>query len=245
MLSSAIPDDDALRAILAAVETLCRARTAGTTPASYDSVGLAIIAAVWSIGVRYQSVENVIARYRAERLAGGGDPEADRPEDVRRFIEACGGAEEFAQRVGNRQRTSTTQRHPQGRGGAARGPHPRGRGRGAYPPTSPLPARSAWTTCSAAGRRSPGRASGVSWRAFSHARRPPRGQAGPHDPPLRRRRPRTTRETAVGVDEARDLVHGRRGAPRRVAPRTRQRHLDLSEPTEGPTGIGTKETLNG
>ena len=102
------PDDDALRAILAAVETLLPSPDRWETPGSYDSVGLAVIAAVWSIGVRYQSVDNVIARYRAERLAGGGDPEADGPGDVRRFIEACGGAEEFAQRMGNRQRTSTT-----------------------------------------------------------------------------------------------------------------------------------------
>ena len=108
MSTSAIPDDDALRAILAAVETLLPSPDRWETPGSYDSVGLAVIAAVWSIGVRYQSVDNVIARYRAERLAGGDDPEADRPGDVRRFIEACGGAEEFARRMGNRQRTSTT-----------------------------------------------------------------------------------------------------------------------------------------
>ena len=53
------------------------------------------------------------------------------------------------------------------------------------------------------GRR-PG--SGVSWRAFCDARRPPRGQARPHDPPLRGRRPRAPGGDAVGVDEARDLV---------------------------------------
>jgi hypothetical protein len=107
-MSSCEPHDDALRAILAAVATLLPSPDLWETPDGYDSVGLALVEAVWSIGVRYQSVENVIARYRAERLAAGHDPDADRPADVRRFIEACGGAEAFAQRVGNRQRTSTT-----------------------------------------------------------------------------------------------------------------------------------------
>jgi hypothetical protein len=107
-MPSCEPHDDALRAILAAVATLLPSPDLWETPGGYDSVGLALIEAVWSIGVRYQSVENVIARYRAERLAAGDDPEADGPADVRRFIEACGGAEAFAQRVGNRQRTSTT-----------------------------------------------------------------------------------------------------------------------------------------
>jgi hypothetical protein len=99
--------DDPLAAVLAAVDRLLGAPDDWSAPDGYDSVGLAIIDAVWSIGVRYQSVENVIARYRAERLAGGGDPDADRPEDVRRFVEACGGSEAFAARMGNRQRTST------------------------------------------------------------------------------------------------------------------------------------------
>jgi hypothetical protein len=98
-------DDE--RALRAAVQALLGDPTHWETPTGYRSVGLAVIDSVWSIGVRYQSVERVIARYRAERLAAGDDPEADRPEDVRRFIEACGGPEGFAERVGNRQRTST------------------------------------------------------------------------------------------------------------------------------------------
>jgi hypothetical protein len=40
-------------------------------------------------------------------LAAGDDPEADGPADVRRFIESCGGPERLADRMGNRQRTST------------------------------------------------------------------------------------------------------------------------------------------
>jgi hypothetical protein len=76
-------------------------------PDGYDSVGLAIIDSVWSIGVRYHCVRSVMARYRAARRADGHDPEADRPADVRRFIESCGGPDGFADRMGNRQRTSS------------------------------------------------------------------------------------------------------------------------------------------
>ena len=100
-------DDEALRAMLAAAHLLLGDPAGWRTPDGYRSVGLAVIDAVWSIGVRYQSVDRVMARYRAERLAAGDDPDADRPEDVRRFIESCGGPEAFAERMGNRQRTST------------------------------------------------------------------------------------------------------------------------------------------
>src|SRR3954452_21244981 len=79
MASSEIPDDDALRAILAAVETLLPSPDRWETASGYDAVGLAVIDAVWSIGVRYQSVENVMARYRAARLAGGGTPRRTAP----------------------------------------------------------------------------------------------------------------------------------------------------------------------
>src|SRR5213592_2434849 len=100
-MSSSELHDDALRAILAAVETLLPGPEGWATPDGYASVGLAIVDSVWSIGVRYQSVENVIARYRAARIAAGHDPEADRPGDVRRFIESCGGPEHVAERMRN------------------------------------------------------------------------------------------------------------------------------------------------
>jgi hypothetical protein len=204
---SDIPDDDALQAILAAIELLLPSPDRWATPGGYEAVGLAVIDAVWSIGVRYQSVENVIARYRAARLAGGEDPEADRPSDVRRFIEACGGAEAFAQRIGNRQRTSTTNgilkaeavlheariledesvalRADLTGASQERLDHLQGR----------------WSTVA-------GQGSGVSWRAFSMLVGLPEVKP---DRMIRRfaaaalGRPR---ETAVGVDEARELVLG-------------------------------------
>jgi hypothetical protein len=207
LVSSENPHDDALRAILAAVELLLPSPDRWETPSGYDALGPAIIDAVWSIGVRYQSVENVMARYRAVRLAGGGDPEADRPGDVRRFIEACGGAEEFAQRMGNRQRTSTTN-------GILKAEAVLHEARVLEDEGVELPAdltrasqerldhlQRRWSTV-------PGQGSGVSWRAFSMLVGLPEVKP---DRMIRRfaaaalGRPR---ETAVGVDEARDLVLG-------------------------------------
>lgn len=198
-------DDDAARAMLAAAQALLPSPDRWSTPGGYDSVGLAIIDSVWSIGVRYQSVENVIARYRAERLAAGGDPEADRPGDVRRFIEASGGPEGFAARIGNRQRTSTTNgvlkaeavldearileaegvRVPADLTGASR------------ERLDHLQRR--WSTVT-------GQRSGVSWRAFAMLVGLPEVKP---DRMIRRfaadalGRPNAS---AVGVDEARDLV---------------------------------------
>jgi hypothetical protein len=207
MVPSQIPDDEALRAMLAAVEILLPSPDRWATTSGYDAVGLAIIDAVWSIGVRYQSVENVMARYRAARLAGGDDPEADRPADVRRFIDACGGPEEFAQRMGNRQRTSTTN-------GILKAEAVLHEARILEEEGVELPAdltgasperlehlQGRWCTVA-------GQGSGVSWRAFSMLVGLPEVKP---DRMIRRfaaaalGRPR---ETAVGVDEARELVLG-------------------------------------
>jgi hypothetical protein len=197
--------DDAVAAMLAAVDRLLGSAEGWSAPGGYDSVGLAIIDAVWSIGVRYQSVENVIARYRAERLAGGGDPDADRPEDVRRFVESCGGPEAFAARMGNRQRTST-------RNGILKAEAVLREARileqeGVAVPADVADAgqdrldhlRRQWSSV-------PGQGSGVSWHAFSMLI----GLADVKPDRMVRRFVAAalgrTSETAVGADEARDLV---------------------------------------
>jgi hypothetical protein len=196
---------DALPAMVASVEALLGSPDSWDTPDGYDSVGLAMIDAIWSIGVRYQSVENVIARYRAERLAGGHDAEADRPQDVRRFIEACGGPEGFALRVRNHQRTSS-------RNGILKAEAVLHEARILEHESVGVPAdlagaseerlnhlRGQWSAV-------PGQASGISWRAFCMLV----GLAEVKPDRMIRRyvasalgRPG---ESAVSVEEARDLV---------------------------------------
>jgi hypothetical protein len=52
--------------------TCASRRVARSTP-EYDSVALALSDAIWSMGVRYRSVLNVIARYTAARVERGAD----------------------------------------------------------------------------------------------------------------------------------------------------------------------------
>lgn len=77
------------------------------TATTYASLALALIDAVWSIGVRYTGVLNVLHRYRAARRGVGADPDRDTPADLIAFIGSCGGPDTFAAAVNNRQRTSS------------------------------------------------------------------------------------------------------------------------------------------
>lgn len=80
----------------------------GWKPApKYDSVALAVLDSIWSIGVKYTGVLNVIARYTAARLQQGADPRQDTPEDLLSFIGQFRDAHAFADAVRNRQRTSS------------------------------------------------------------------------------------------------------------------------------------------
>lgn len=204
MSASELIDDD-VRAMLAAVAALLGDPRGWEVPGGHASVGLAVIDAVWSIGVRYQSVDNVIARYRAQRRSAGADPDTDRPADVRAFIESCGGPEAFAERMGNRQRTST-------RNGILKAEAVLLEARILESEGVALPAdlfsasserldelQRRWSTV-------PGQGSGVSWRAFSLVV----GLDEVKPDRMIRRYVATAlgraRETAVGVEEARALV---------------------------------------
>jgi hypothetical protein len=200
-----IIDDDALLAMVVSVKALLGNPDSWDTPDGYDSLGLAMVDAIWSIGVRYQSVQNVIARYRAERLAGGHHAEADRPEEVRSFIEASGGPEGFALRMRNHQRTSS-------RNGILKAEAVLHEARMLEQERVAVAAdlagasderlqhlRDKWSAV-------PGQASGISWRAFCMLV----GLAEVKPDRMIRRYVATalgrSGETAVGVDETRDLV---------------------------------------
>lgn len=79
-----------------------------TPPGYHDSMALCVLDAVWSLGVRYWSVENVLDRYR--RWVGevaGGDADRRNARHLVADITAAGGPVRFAEDVvDNRARTS-------------------------------------------------------------------------------------------------------------------------------------------
>jgi len=78
-------------------------------PTGYpDSMALCVMDSIWSIGVRYSSVEHLLARYRTW-LKGEGRGSANKRTltDLIDDITACGGPEGFADALGNHSRTST------------------------------------------------------------------------------------------------------------------------------------------
>jgi hypothetical protein len=76
-------------------------------PGEHAGSAIAVLDSIWSINVRFQSVEKVLERYRALRAGEGADADADTPADLVAVIEGLGGPEAFADAMHNRQRTST------------------------------------------------------------------------------------------------------------------------------------------
>ncbi|GIF99542.1 hypothetical protein [Catellatospora citrea] len=74
-----------------------------------DALALCAIDSIQSIGVRYESVGNVVTRYRKFRRDQGGDPAVDGLPQLLRTFEDVGGVEAWAARIGTANRTST---HP-------------------------------------------------------------------------------------------------------------------------------------
>ncbi|TDC41406.1 hypothetical protein [Micromonospora sp. KC213] len=77
-------------------------------PSGYpDSLALCVLDAIWSIGVRYEAVKNVVSRYRECRRAEGGNADRDGASDLLQHVRLAGGPDRFADRLRNQQRVST------------------------------------------------------------------------------------------------------------------------------------------
>lgn len=77
-------------------------------PGYPESLSLAIIDSIWSMGVKYRSVENVVARYRKWVADHGGDADHEGAQSLQEAIARAGGAAEFSRSVvRNAARTST------------------------------------------------------------------------------------------------------------------------------------------
>lgn len=93
---------------LQSLVTACEQFRDAEAPYGYpDSLALCVIDSVQSTGVKYPSVEKVVARYRTYRRDHGGDPNSDgMPELLATFAET-GGPDGWVEKIGNGHRTST------------------------------------------------------------------------------------------------------------------------------------------
>ncbi|MBF9519526.1 hypothetical protein [Mycobacteroides chelonae] len=71
-----------------------------------DGLALCVIDSVQSTGVKYSSVENVVARYRAYRRAQGGEPATDGAAELLATFDELDGPDGWSQKIGNSNRTS-------------------------------------------------------------------------------------------------------------------------------------------
>lgn len=75
-------------------------------PDGYDSVAIAVIDAIFSVGIRYSTVEDVLGRYRSYRREQHADADMDCPADVLEVFRV--GDEQVATTIlRNRNRTSS------------------------------------------------------------------------------------------------------------------------------------------
>ena len=72
-----------------------------------DGLALCVIDSVQSTGVRYSSVEKVVARYRSYRREQGGDPNRDGVLELMTTFDELDGPQGWARKIGNNNRTST------------------------------------------------------------------------------------------------------------------------------------------
>jgi hypothetical protein len=73
-----------------------------------NSLALCLLDSIWSLGVNYdRHVVPVLKQYRALSHSAGHTPDRDNASDLVEVINSVGGPDAFADRLGNRQRTST------------------------------------------------------------------------------------------------------------------------------------------
>ncbi|MET9183536.1 hypothetical protein ABZX88_35805 [Kitasatospora aureofaciens] len=101
------PDPD-LDKVLTACEERLPAPAVWSAPPGYpDSLALAVLDAIWSIGIRYTTTRGVISRYTSQRWLFGGDAAHDNLTDLLDLYDRLGGINAFTTTVGTMNRVST------------------------------------------------------------------------------------------------------------------------------------------
>ncbi|MEV6527473.1 hypothetical protein AB0M43_36665 [Longispora sp. NPDC051575] len=99
---------DSVARVLVKVRAVLGDPAGWVSPGGYPgSLALCAIDAIQSLGVRYTSVERVVARYRNFRREQGHDPNADGVTELLHTFSTVGGARPWAETIGTLHRTST------------------------------------------------------------------------------------------------------------------------------------------
>ena len=91
--------DPDLEKVLTACREKLPAATAWSAFAGYpDSLGLAVLDAIWSVGIRYATTRGVVSRYTTYRRLASADAATDGPTELLGFYDRLGGTEDFIDR---------------------------------------------------------------------------------------------------------------------------------------------------
>jgi hypothetical protein len=101
------PDPDLDKVLTACKERLPAPTTWSAPPGYPDSLALAVLDAVWSIGIRYATTRGVVARYTMQRRFAGGDATHDNLTDLLALYDRLGGTDAFTATIGTMNRVST------------------------------------------------------------------------------------------------------------------------------------------
>ncbi|MEV7595663.1 hypothetical protein AB0O42_35930, partial [Streptomyces sp. NPDC089922] len=100
--------DPALDKVLTACKEKLPPPTAWAAFPGYpDSLALAVLDAIWSVGIRYTTTQGVVSRYTTHRRLVGGDAAHDTLTDLLALYDRLGGTNSFATTVGTSNRVST------------------------------------------------------------------------------------------------------------------------------------------
>jgi hypothetical protein len=100
--------DPSLDKVLTACKEKLSAPTAWSAFPGYpDSLALAVLDAIWSVGIRYTTTQGVVTRYTMHRRFAGSDAAHDSLTDLLGLYDRLGGVDTFITTVGTLNRVST------------------------------------------------------------------------------------------------------------------------------------------
>ena len=105
--ATAVQDPALDKVLTACKEKLPAPTTWSAFPGYPDSLALAVLDAIWSLGIRYTTTRGVVTRYTMHRRFAGGDAAHDALTDLLGLYDRLGGVDAFTTTIGTLNRVST------------------------------------------------------------------------------------------------------------------------------------------